>query len=90
MLSHHTRSNSPSKGSPIGVRLDPPTDDGPAVLKLTPSAPTVGPIYAFTRLVDALHERDQAAADEARRELRRRGFNVIPIGGIPKKGRAAR
>jgi len=43
------------------------------------------PVTWFARLVNALRERDQADVDEARRELRRLGFNVIPI-GTPKKG----
>ena len=32
----------------------------------------------------------QAAADEARRELKRRGYDVRPLGTPPKQGRAAR
>lgn len=81
MLPNLTRNNSPNKGRPVAVRPDGTTP----VLQLTPTPPVAGPIHAFSLLVRALHERDQAAADEARRELRRRGYNVVPI-GTPKKG----
>jgi hypothetical protein len=39
----------------------------------------------MSMLVDALAERDFRRADEARRELRRRGFEVKPLGSSPRK-----
>ena len=74
-------------GVPARPRIS-PADHGPSVLEFTSVVPArlVGPIHAFTRLVDALRERNQAEADEARKELRRRGFNVVPLGSPPKRG----
>ncbi len=82
VLSHRTRHNPP-------VKVGPPPVRPPDALPFDEPDDSAGPIHAFTRLVDALHERDQAGADEARRELRRRGFNVIPI-GTPKTKKGGR
>jgi hypothetical protein len=63
------------------------TDRGPAALAVSghPMA-AAGPIHAFTRLVNGLAERDQPAVDKARRELRRRGYDVRMLGTPPRGG----
>jgi hypothetical protein len=43
-----------------------------------------GPVHAMALLVDALAERDFRRADNARKELRRRGFEVKPL-NTPRK-----
>ena len=60
---------------------------GPRVL---PFRPPPIPVTWFARLVNGLAERDQPAVDEARRELRSRGFDVRPIGTPKRKGGPAR
>jgi hypothetical protein len=62
------------------------TEVTPAVL---PLGPQPIPVTWFARLVNALHDRDQAGAKHARRELRSRGYDVRPI-GTSKRGGPAR
>ena len=44
------------------------------------------PVTWFARLVNAIRERDQADVDEARKELRRLGYDVVPIVAKTKGG----
>ena len=61
------------------------TDRGPDTVPVSgrPLASS-GPIHAMALLVDALAERDSQRVTEARRELRRRGFDVRPLGTPPR------
>ena len=60
-------------------------DRGPDTIALNGRPPAlVGPCHAFFRMVNALAERDFAEATRARKELRRLGYSVIPLGTPPK------
>lgn len=76
----------PVRGKPDWVQ-SPCAGRGADTLAMTGIRPAAaGPVHAFSQLVVALADRDQGRVTEARKELRRRGFDVRPLNTPPKGG----